>query len=115
MKVSELAWLTIRISGLLLVTYSVFLGLATIYLSISAHQHGTFREYPAGTQEGTNVPSLKRDLELSRKLEFEAMEKGIQFVFCVVPGLYLLVGGQAVHKVVTRFPRPHSDRGENSE
>lgn len=115
MKVSELAWLTIRISGLLLVTYSVFLGLATISLSISAHQHGTFREYPAGIQEGTNVPSLKRDLEVSRKLEFEAMEKGLRFVFCIVPGLYLLFGGQAVHKIVTRFPQPNSGYDENSE
>jgi hypothetical protein len=115
MTPSHYAWINIRSLGLILMIFSLKFA-AT--MSINLYAKSMYSEY--STLIVSSSESIPPEKDASNP-ETNAMHKvysyhlensitsGFWFFILVTSGLYLLLGGKCVHKIITRLPKDRID------
>jgi hypothetical protein len=110
MKTSEFAWLSIRSLGLILAIASIKFGIG---MGFGIYLANPYRDYssvtvassePIPSEEDANNPETKQKYDLYNYYNQIAVNNGVWFFLLAGSGLYLLLGGRIVHRIVTRFP-----------
>jgi len=110
MKTSEFAWLNIRSLGLVLAIVSIKFGIGMgmgIYLTYPYRSYSSVTvssSLPIPPEEDASNPETKQNFELYNYYNQIAVNNGVWFFLLAGSGLYLLLGGRVVYRIITRLP-----------